>query len=89
MNDRHPWQLKKSESWGPFWSYQLNSTAGLANFEVNGLDWQCFSAGSSKRAPRIFIVSIALGAEYLSYLKSIETHARAFLPLNISSVGTT
>ena len=47
-------------------------------FEVNGLDWQCCLAGSSQRAPRIFIFSIVLGAECLSYLKSIETHARAF-----------
>ena len=31
MNNGHPWQLKKSKSWGPFWSYQLNSTADLAN----------------------------------------------------------
>ena len=58
------------------------------NFEVNGLDWQCCLAGSSKTAPRIFIFSIVLGAEYLSYVKSIETHARAFLPLNISAVGS-
>jgi hypothetical protein len=26
--------------------------------------------------------------EYLSYVKSIETHARAFLTLNILSIGT-
>ena len=32
--------------------------------------------------------SIVLGAEYLSYVKSIETHARTFLPLNISAVGS-
>ena len=31
MNNRHPLQLKKSKSWEPFWSYQLNSTADLAN----------------------------------------------------------
>ena len=31
---------------------------------------------------------IVLGAEYLSYVKSIETHARTFLPLNISAVGS-
>ena len=31
MNYRHPWQLKKSKSWEPFWSYQLNSTSDLAN----------------------------------------------------------
>ena len=36
------------------------------------------SAGSSKTATRIFIFSIVLGAKCLSYLKSIETHARAF-----------
>ena len=85
MNNRHPLQLKKSKSWEPFGSYQLNSTANPAhlpqnrpNFEVNGLDWQCCLAGSSQRAPRIFIFSIVLGAECLSYLKSIETHARAF-----------
>ena len=52
------------------------------------LDWQCCLAGSSKTAPRIFIFSIVLGAEYLSYSKSIETHARAFLTLNILSIGT-
>ena len=36
----------------------------------------------------IFIFSIVLGAEYLSYVKSIETHARTFLPLNISAIGS-
>ena len=58
------------------------------NYELNGLDWQCCLAGSSKRAPRIFIFSIVLGAENLFFVKSIETHVRAFLPLNISAVGS-
>ena len=31
-------------------------------FEVNGLDWQCYLAGSFKTAPRISIFSIAMGA---------------------------
>jgi len=31
MNNWHPWQLKKSKSWELFWSYQLDSTADLAN----------------------------------------------------------
>ena len=31
MSNRHLWQLKKSKSWGPFWSYQLNSTANPAH----------------------------------------------------------
>ena len=58
------------------------------NFEVNGLDWQCSLAGSSKTAPRIFIFSIVLGADCLSYLKSIETHARAFFKVIIFSIGS-
>ena len=29
-----------------------------------------------------------MGAENLSYLKSIETYARAFLPLNKSAIGS-
>ena len=58
------------------------------SFEVNGLDWQCCLAGSSKTAPRIFIFSIVLGAECLSYLKSIETHARAFFKVIFFSIGS-
>ena len=60
----------------------------MPKFEVNGLDWQCCLADSSKRAPRIFIFSIVLSAENLSYVKSIETHARAFMPLNISAISS-
>ena len=40
---------------------------------------------SHKRAPRIFIFSIVLGAENLSYMKFIKTHAHAFLALIILS----
>ena len=42
-------------------------------FVVNGLDWQCCFAGSSKTAPRILIFSIAIGADYSFELNSIET----------------
>ena len=42
----------------------------------------------SKTAPSIFIFSIVLGAEYSSYLKSIEAHARAFFKVIIFSIGT-
>ena len=48
------------------------------SFEVNLLDWQCCLAGSSKRAPTILIFSIAMGAEYLSYVKSIATFTSTF-----------
>ena len=95
INILHLGQLKKWKSWEPFGSYQLNTTANPAhlpqnwpNVEVNGLDWQCCLAGSSQRAPRIFIFSIVLGAECLSYLKSIETHARAFFKVIIFSIGS-
>ena len=30
----HPLPLKKSKSWGPFWSYQLNSTANPAGVNI-------------------------------------------------------
>ena len=39
-------------------------------------------------APRILIFSIAMGADYSFYVKTIETHAGTFLPLNNSAIGT-
>jgi hypothetical protein len=84
MYNRHPLQLKKSKSWEPLWSYQLNSTADLANFEVNGLDWQCCLAGTSKRAPRILIFSIAMDAKNSFYVKFIATYAPKFFGFIIS-----
>ena len=59
-----------------------------AKFEVNGLDWQCCLAGSSQRAPRILVFSIAMGADYSFYVKTIETHARAFFKVIIFSIGS-
>ena len=35
----NPWQLKKSKSWEPFWSYQLISTADLANLAIFWGKW--------------------------------------------------
>ena len=51
---------------------------------VNGLDWQCYLAGSSKTAPRIFIFSIAMVAKYLFYVTSISTFALTFFGYIIS-----
>ena len=92
---RHPLQLRISKSCEPFRSYQLNSTANPAhlpqnrpNFEVIGRDWQCCLAGSSHRAPRILIFSIAMGADYSFYVKTIETHARALFKVIIFSIGS-
>ena len=95
MSNRHLWQLKKSKSWGLLLSYQLNSTANPAhspqnrpNFEFNGLDWQCCLAGSSKRAPKILIFSIAIGSEYSSCVKSIATFAPTFFGYIISVLAS-
>ena len=38
-------------------------------------------------APRILIFSIAMGVDYSFYVKTIETHAREFLTLNILAIG--
>ena len=35
----HLWQLKESKSWGPFWSYQLNSTANPAHLPQKWAKW--------------------------------------------------
>ena len=52
------------------------------------MDWQCCLAGSSKRAPRVLIFSIAMGAEYLSYVKSIATFALTFFGYIISVLAS-
>ena len=84
MNNLHPWPLKKSKSWGPFWSYQLNSSAKIRQENgPNGLYWLCCLAGSSKTAPRILIFLMAMGADYSSELISIETYAPQFIGHNI------
>ena len=48
-------------------------------YEVNGFDWKCYLAGSSKTAPRIFIFSFAMGVDNSFDVKSIETYATYFL----------
>ena len=58
------------------------------NIEINGLDWQCCLAGSSKTAPRIFVFSIVLSAEYLSYVKIIATYALIFFGCIISALAS-
>ena len=57
-------------------------------FEVNGLDWHCCLAGSSKTAPRIFIFSIAFVADYSYELKNSETWAPTFFKHNNSFIAT-
>ena len=51
-------------------------------------DWRCCLAGNSKTAPRIFICSIVLGAEYLSYVKFIATFALTLFGYIISVLAS-
>jgi hypothetical protein len=44
--------------------------------------------GGSKTAPRIFIFSIAMGADYSFCVKTIEAHACTFLTLIILAIAT-
>jgi hypothetical protein len=39
INNRRLWQLKKSKSWGPFWSYQLNSSANPTYLAQKWAKW--------------------------------------------------
>ena len=83
--------MKKSKSWGPFESYQLNSTANPAQYLENGqnvLSWECCLADSSKTAPRILIFSIAMGANYSFQVKNIEIWVPEFFKHNNSSAAT-
>ena len=57
-------------------------------FEVNGLDWQCSLAGSSKTAPRILSFSIAIGADYSYEVKNSEIWTPAFFKHNNSFIAT-
>ena len=57
-------------------------------FEVNGLDWQCYLAGSSKTAPRILIFTIAIGADYSYEVNNREIWSPAFFKHNNSFIAT-
>ena len=54
----------------------------------DGLNWQCSLAGSSKMASRIWIFSIAMGADYSFELISIETYTPQFVGHNKFFLGS-
>ena len=64
----------------------------LHNTKQSGkMDWigsAVYLAGSSKTAPRILIFSIAMGADFSFYVKSIATYASAFLMYNNSVLAS-
>ena len=57
-------------------------------FEVNGLDWHCFLAGSVKTVPRILVFSIAIDANYSYAVKNSEIRAPEFFKHNNSFIAT-
>jgi hypothetical protein len=57
-------------------------------FEVNGLDWHRYLAGSSKTAPSILIFSIAMFVDYSFDVKNIDIWAPAFFKHNNSIIAT-
>ena len=72
----HSWQLKKSKSLGAVLELPAKQHCQFSPFgpifEVNGLNWQHYLAGSSKTDPKILIFSIAIGANYTYETKNSE-----------------
>ena len=72
----------------PFGAISQTALPIWPNYEVDGLDWQCCLAGSSKRAPRNLIFSIAMGADNSYEVKNSEIWAPAFFKHNNSFIAT-
>ena len=49
MNNQHPRKLKESKSWGPFWSYQLDSSANPAHFLQKLAKWAELAVPNPKK----------------------------------------
>jgi hypothetical protein len=72
----------KEKSWEPFISCLLNSTANQAHLQQNWAGWA-----------EIFSTQILNGSNDFNFIycfkyETIETHASAFVTLNILSIGT-
>ena len=76
------------KSWAPFGSYLLNSTANPAHFHQNWAGLAVlFSRQILKRLPGFFLLFNILIFIYVSKYENIETHARAFMTLNILTIS--
>ena len=51
MRNWHLWKSKKSKSWGPFWSYQLNSTANPAHLPRKLTKWAIMAVLLAPKRP--------------------------------------
>ena len=74
--------------WEPFWSYQLNGTANSAHLPQHWAKLAVLFSWKLLKGSQDFDFSIAMDADCTFYVKSIETHVRALMPLNISAVGS-
>ena len=87
MNNRHPWQLKKSK----FWTCQLNSAANAAYSLQKWAKWAELAVVFSwklQKGPQDFDVSIVMGADYSFELIFIETYAPQFIGHNKFFLGS-
>ena len=88
----HQWQLKKIKILGAVLELPAKQHCQFRpfgpNFDINGLDWQCYLAGSSKTAPMILIFSIVIGANYSYEVKNSEIWAPVFFKHNNLFIAT-
>ena len=75
------------KSWEPFGSYLLNSTAIPAHFHSHWAGLAVLFCWQLLNGSQDFFRCNTLIFIYFSKYKTIDTHARAFLPLDISAVG--
>ena len=80
--------IDKIEIMGAVLELPAKQHCQFSPFEVNGLDWHCCLAGSSKTAPSILIFSIVMVADYSFDVKNIDIWKLAFFENNNSFIVT-
>ena len=71
MNSWDQWQLKKSKSCKPFWSYQLDSTANSAHLPEKWAKLAVLFRCKLQNGSQDFNLLDCHGLEYSFYVKSI------------------
>ena len=82
-------KFKKSKSWGPFWSYRLNSTANSAHLRVKWAELALLSSWSLQNGPQDFdFFNCTMVADYSFDMKNIDVWAPTFFKHNNSFIAT-
>ena len=76
------------KSWVPFGSFLLNSTANTAHFHSNWAELAVLLSRQILNGSQIFFLFIFWFSFIFLNMEYIETHARAFLTIDISSIDT-